>query len=136
MNERLISWQKQINLFTDSDPHYLAYRNAVNAGVTPDTIKTPVIALSGKWSAAKPIVSVQTYSVRGFAGVKSAWKRQIHDWYMKFFEEKYFISDINCDSCGLDGHLQICSGCYQVAYCSRSCQMKKWENHKIKCLYK
>ncbi|GAB4820523.1 hypothetical protein N2152v2_007569 [Parachlorella kessleri] len=39
-----------------------------------------------------------------------------------------------CTGCGTPAaHLQLCGGCKQVQYCSRSCQKADWSRHKAEC---
>ena len=38
-----------------------------------------------------------------------------------------------CRACGREGPVQICSGCHEISYCSRACQVLDWSIHKIVC---
>ena len=42
--------------------------------------------------------------------------------------------DINkpCKVCGKKGKL-TCDRCKKIVYCSRNCQFKDWNTHKLKC---
>lgn len=38
-----------------------------------------------------------------------------------------------CVACGNPKDLKTCSACKQIWYCSRSCQLSDWRNHKDEC---
>ena len=40
---------------------------------------------------------------------------------------------MQCEVCGAGGELARCSGCWQVWYCSKSCQKTHWRSHKRLC---
>ncbi len=38
-----------------------------------------------------------------------------------------------CGSCQKDGASMKCSGCHQVVYCDKGCQIRHWATHKLRC---
>ena len=40
---------------------------------------------------------------------------------------------MSCEVCGGGTKLSQCAGCYQVSYCSPSCQKTHWKSHKNVC---
>ena len=43
------------------------------------------------------------------------------------------MSSLFCGVCGKTGDVQVCTGCEEVYYCGRECQLKDWPTHKVRC---
>lgn len=43
------------------------------------------------------------------------------------------IEEVRCGGCGKESNLKKCTKCGLVYYCSRPCQLKDWNNHKVIC---
>ena len=54
-----------------------------------------------------------------------------------FGPENEFMTSLSqrvCDSCFLEKRSMLrCQGCRVVAYCSRECQVKNWNDHRVRC---
>ena len=42
----------------------------------------------------------------------------------------------SCSICGKTSNLMVCTACKKVHYCSKSCQLEDWPNHKKVCTWK
>ena len=42
--------------------------------------------------------------------------------------------NVQCDNCSRVAKLKLCGSCYNVGYCSISCQRSHWNTHKTSCV--